>query len=57
MIIVEVIALILIAGIILLAVYKEFNDWRVQRWLEKKGDHFATKHSRRPPRSEARHRW
>lgn len=53
----EIVALILIVCILLLSVYKEINDWRVQRWLEKKGDTFATKHSRRPPRSEARHRW
>lgn len=52
MIVFEFIALILIAGIILLAVYKEFNDWRVQRWYEKtKGEAFATKHSSRKSRA------
>ena len=48
MIFFEFIALILIAGIILLAIYKEINDWRVQRWYEKqKGQAFATQYSRR----------
>lgn len=56
MIFFEFLALILIAIILLMAVYKEINDWRVQRWYEKKGDPFATQYSCRKSRAEARHR-